>query len=118
MINRIAYMMSGTSDKYLEIRLTALCAMSRLEPYAHFYAKDVGADGGLMNLLKSFDLVQEIPGEEKDEFVCLDDVNEIYKKVKVKCWKMIISPEGLRHLLREYAQERANIYAKLIISLP
>ena len=117
MINRITYMISGTSDKHLEIRLDALRAMSRLESDAHFYAKDVGADGGLMNLLKSFDLVQEVPGKEKDEFVCLDDVNEIYKKVKVKCWKMMISPESLRHLLRKYAQERADIYAKLIISL-
>ena len=104
---------SASSLSNVQDRMTVL--MNLLNAPAEFYAEDVGAPSGMIQVLKYAGLIAEVPGKTKDAFICVNDREELYKRVPVKCWRLTIDRKTYREGLVEYIKEVANLFASALI---
>lgn len=84
MMNVSTFLSNANSVENLSKRLEILTKL----PKAPFYASDLGISGGLINSLCHHGIIKEVPSMKKDAFVCVDEDEELYKKVVVLGWEV------------------------------
>ena len=82
MMNVSTFLSNANSVENLSKRLEIL----RKLPSEPFYASDLGISGGLINSLCQCGIIKEVISMRKDAFVCVDEDEELYKKVMVHGW--------------------------------
>ncbi len=96
-------------------RITTL--MILMDAPEEFYASDLGLAGHTMNSLRTLGVVSRVREKAREEFICIDEDEELYKKVQAHCWTMNVKPDTLRNMLMAYCKEMADVYASTIILL-
>jgi hypothetical protein len=104
---------SASSLSNAQNRMTVL--MSLLNAPAEFYAEDVGASSGMIQVLKGAGLIREVPGKTKDAFICVNDREDLYKRVPVKCWRLTLDRKTYREGLVEYIKEVTDVFASALL---
>ena len=84
MMNVSSFLSNATSVADLSKRMEIL---NKLPPKP-FYASDLGISGGLINSLRYYGIIEEVPSMKKDAFVCVDENEELYKRVTVMGWEV------------------------------
>ena len=103
MTNR--YLECAPSLPNLIHRMEVLTKLCNLTPGTEFYASDLGLSGQDMNALRMNGVIHAVP-KGRDEFICIDEDEELYKKVYVHCW-VVFNP----NLRADFAQFCANMVA-------
>lgn len=104
---------SASTLSAVQDRMTIL--MNLIHAPAEFYAEDIGASGGMIQVLHGAGLIKSVPGKTKDAFVLVNDREELYKRVPVKCWRLTLDPKTYREGLVEYIKEVADVFASALI---
>jgi hypothetical protein len=104
---------SASSLSAVQDRMTVL--MNLLNAPTEFYAEDVGIPGGMVQTLKRANLIKEVPGKSKEVFICIDEDEELYKRVPVKCWRLTLDRKTYREGLTEYFEEVINLFTSALI---
>jgi hypothetical protein len=104
---------SASSLSDVQDRMAIL--MNLLNAPAEFYAEDLGIPGGMIQVLKGAGLIKSVPGKAKDAFILVNDREELYKRVEVKCWRLVLDPKTYREGLVEYIKEVADVFASALI---
>lgn len=104
---------SASSLSAVQERMTVL--MNLLNAPAEFYAEDLGIPGSMIQTLKHARLIKEVPDKTRDAFVLVNDREELYKRVPVKCWRLVLDPKTYREGLTEYFKEVADVFASALI---
>ena len=104
---------SASSLSDVQDRMTVL--MSLLSAPIEFYADDVGIPCGMVQTLKHAHLIKEVPGKTRDAFILVNDREELYKRVPVKCWRLTLDRKTYREGLEEYMKEVADVFASALI---
>ena len=102
---------SSLSD--VQDRMTVL--MNLLNAPAEFYAEDVGAPSGMIQVLKYANLIKEVPDKTKDAFILVNDREELYRRVPAKCWRLTFDRKTYREGLTEYIKDAADVFASALI---
>lgn len=82
---------------------------------AEFYAEDLGIPSGMIQTLKHAHLIKEVPGKAKEVFICINEDEDLYKRVPVKCWRLTLDRKTYREGLEEYMKEVADVFASALI---
>lgn len=104
---------SASSLSAVQDRMTVL--MNLLNAPAEFYAEDLGIPSGMIQTLKHAHLIKEVPGKSRDAFILVNDREELYKRVPVKCWRLTLDRKTYREGLEEYMKEVADVFASALI---
>jgi hypothetical protein len=104
---------SASSLPAVQDRMTVL--MSLLNAPTEFYAEDVGIPGSMIQTLKRANLIKEVPGKSKEVFICIDEGEDLYKRVPAKCWRLTLDRKAYRESLVEYIKEVADVFASALI---
>ena len=94
-------------------RMTVL--MNLLNAPAEFYAEDIGASGGMIQVLKYAGLIKEVPGKAKEVYICVNEDEDLYKRVPSLCWCLILDRKTYREGLAAYFEEVANLFTSALI---
>ncbi|MBO5742241.1 MAG: hypothetical protein J6R54_09760 [Bacteroidaceae bacterium] len=104
---------SASSLSSVQARMTVL--MNLLNAPAEFYADDVGIPCSMIQTLKHAHLIQEVPGKTKDAFIRVNDREDLYKRVPVKCWRLTLDRKAYREGLTEYIKEATDVFASALL---
>ena len=104
---------TASSLSNVQERMTVL--MNLLNAPAEFYAEDLGIPGGMIQTLKHARLIKEVPDKTRDAFILVNDREELYKRVPVKCWRLTLDRKTYREGLEEYMKEVADLFASALI---
>ena len=104
---------SASSLSNVQDRMTIL--MNLIHAPAEFYAEDIGASGGMIQVLRSAGLIKTVPGKTKEAFFCINEDEDIYKRVPVMCWRLTLDRKTYREGLEEYIKEVADVFASALI---
>ena len=104
---------SASSLSAVQDRMAVL--MNLLNAPVEFYAEDLGIPSGMIQTLKHAHLIKEVPGKSKEAFICIDEDEELYKRVPVKCWRLTLDRKTYREGLEEYIKEVADVFASALI---
>lgn len=104
---------SASTLSAVQDRMTVL--MSLLNAPAEFYAEDIGIPAGMIQVLKHAHLIKDVPGKFKEVFICINEDEELYKRVPVKCWQLTLDRKTYREGLMEYIKEVADVFASALI---
>jgi hypothetical protein len=104
---------SASSLSAVQDRMTVL--MNLLNAPAEFYAEDICASGGMIQVLRSAGLIKTVPGKAKEAFICINEDEDIYKRVPVMCWRLTLDRKTYREGLVEYIKEVADVFASALI---
>ena len=104
---------SASSLSAVQDRLTVL--INLLNAPAEFYAEDLGIPSGMIQTLKHAHLIKEVPGKAKEAFVCINEDEDLFKRVPVKCWRLTLDRKTYREGLEEYMKEVADVFASALI---
>ena len=104
---------SASSLSAVQDRMTVL--MNLLNAPAEFYAEDVGIPAGMIQVLKHAHLIKDVPGKAKEAFICIDEDEDLYKRIVVKCWRLTLDRRTYREGLEEYMKEVADVFASALI---
>ena len=104
---------SASSLSKVQDRMTIL--MNLIHAPAEFYAEDIGASSGMIQVLRSAGLIKTVPGKTKEAFVCVDWSEDLFKRVPVKCWRLTLDRKTYREGLEEYMKEVADVFASALI---
>ena len=104
---------SASSLSNVQDRLTVL--INLLNAPAEFYAEDLGIPSGMIQTLKHAHLIKEVPGKTREAFILVNDREELYKRVPVKCWRLTLDRKTYREGLEEYMKEVADVFASALI---
>lgn len=83
-MNVVGFLMNASTTHELAIRLDILNKIN-----APFYASDIGISGGMVNSLRYHGIIEEVPFMMKEGFICVDEDEELYKKVVVRGWQPV-----------------------------
>ena len=108
-----ACLASASSLSDVQDRMTVL--INLLNAPAEFYAEDIGLSSGMVQVLKHAHLIKEVPGKTKDAFVLFNWNEDLYKRVPVKCWRLIFDRKTYREELEEYIKKAADVFASALI---
>jgi hypothetical protein len=106
---------SASSLSDVQDRVTVL--MGLLNAPTEFYADDVGIPCGMVQTLKHAHLIKEVPGKTRDAFILVNDREELYKRVPVKCWRLTLDRKTYREGLMEYVKEATDMFASAVLIL-
>lgn len=104
---------SASSLSNVQDRLTVL--MNLIHAPAEFYAEDIGASSGMIQVLKHAHLIKEVSGKAKEAFICINEDEDLYKRVPVLCWRLTLDRKTYREGLEEYMKEVADVFASALI---
>ena len=104
---------SASSLSAVQERMTVL--MNLLNAPEEFYAEDVGIPCGMVQTLKRANLIKEVPGKSKEVFICIDEDEDLYKRVPAKCWRLTLDRKTYREGLAAYFEEVANLFTSALI---
>lgn len=104
---------TASSLSNVQERMTVL--MNLLNAPAEFYAEDLGIPGSTIQTLKHARLIKEVPDKTRDAFILVNDREELYKRVPVKCWRLTLDRKTYREGLEEYMKEVADLFASALI---
>lgn len=104
---------SASSLSAVQDRMSVL--MNLLNAPAEFYAEDLSIPSGMIQTLKHAHLIKEVPDKTRDAFILVNDREELYKRVPVKCWRLTLDPKTYREGLVEYIKEVADVFASALI---
>lgn len=113
MMNR--YLESAPSLSNLTHRMEVLTKLCDLAPGTEFYASDLGLSGQDMNALRMNGVVRCVPGRGREEFICVDEDEDLYKKVYVHCW--VVYNPNLRNDFRNFCGQMATLYSAQMLAL-
>lgn len=108
-----ACLATASSLSAVQERMTVL--MNLLNAPAEFYAEDLGIPGSMIQTLKHAHLIKEVPDKTRDAFILVNDREELYKRVPVKCWHLTLDRKTYREGLAEYIKEVADVFASALI---
>ena len=108
-----ACLATASSLSEVQDRMTVL--MNLINAPAEFYAEDVGAPSSMIQVLKCANLIKEAPGKAKEVFICVDEDEDLYKRVPAKCWRLTLDRKAYRESLTEYIKEVADVFASALI---
>lgn len=108
------YIMNAKDTSDLTYRLSVLTKLSHLAPGTEFYACDLELSGGTVNALDLEGIISCVRGKERDALICVDESEELYKKVTVKCWK--VSPT-IRADFAKFCGEMATLFSAQLMML-
>lgn len=112
MTNR--YLESAPSLSNLIHRMEVLTKLCNLTPGTEFYASDLGLSGQDMNSLRMNGVIHAVP-KGREEFICIDEDEELYKKVYVHCW-VVFNP-NLRADFAQFCGEMITLYSAQLMML-
>lgn len=104
---------SASSLSNVQDRMTVL--MNLIHAPAEFYAEDVGASSGMIQVLRSAGLIKMVPNKTKEVFICINDDEDLFKRVPAKCWRLTLDRKTYRESLEEYMKEVADVFASALI---
>ena len=104
---------SASTLSDVQDRMTVL--MNLLNAPAEFYSADLGIPTGMIQTLKHANLIKEVPGKAKEAFICVDQSEDLFKRVPVKCWRLTLDRKTYREGLMEYIKEVADVFASALI---
>ena len=104
---------SASTLSDVQDRMTVL--MNLLNAPSEFYADDVGIPCGMVQTLKHAHLIKEVPGKTKDAFILVNDREELYKRVPVKCWQLTLDRKTYREGLTAYFEDVVNLFTSALI---
>jgi hypothetical protein len=104
---------SASSLSTVQERMAVL--VNLLKAPTEFYAEDIGASGGMIQVLKGAGLIKTVPEKSKDAFIRVNDREELYKRIEIKCWRLTLDPKTYREGLVEYIKEVADVFASALI---
>lgn len=105
----------ATASSLTDVQDRMIVLMNLLNASAEFYAEDVGATSGMIQVLKYAGLIDEVPGKAKDVFICINEGEDLYKRVPAKCWRLTLDRKAYREGLMEYIKEVADVFASALI---
>lgn len=108
------YIMNAKDTSDLTHRLSILTKLSHLAPGTEFYASDLELSGGIVNALDCEDIISCVKGKERDAFICVDESEELYKKVTIKCWKVYPT---IRADFAKFCGEMATLFSAQLMML-
>lgn len=108
------YLESAPSLSNLTHRMEVLTKLCNLTPGTEFYASDLGLSGQDMNALRMNGVIHAVP-KGREEFICIDEDEELYKKVYVHCW-VVFNP-NLRVDFAKFCGEMATLYSAQLMML-
>lgn len=108
------YIMNAKDTSDLTYRLSVLTKLSHLAPGTEFYACDLELSGGTVNALDLEGIISCVRGKERDAFICVDEFEELYKKVTAKCWK--VSPT-IHADFAKFCGEMATLFSAQLMML-
>lgn len=83
-MNTVGFLMNAPTIHDLAIRLEILNKIN-----APFYASDIGISGGMVNSLRYHGIIEEVPCMMKEGFICVDEDEDLYKKIEVRGWQPV-----------------------------
>ena len=104
---------SASSLSAVQDRMAVL--MNLLNAPTEFYAEDVGASGGMIQVLRGAGLIRTVPGKTKEVFICVNEDEDLFKRIEVKCWRLTLDRKTYREGLVEYIKEVADVFASALI---
>ena len=104
---------SASSLSNVQDRMTVL--MNLVNASTEFYAEDVGATSSMIQILKYAGLIEEVPGKTKEIFICINEDEDLFKRVPVKCWRLTLDRKTYREGLVEYIKEVSDVFASALI---
>lgn len=108
-----ACLASASSLNDVQDRMTVL--MNLTNASAEFYAEDVGATSSMIQALKHAGLIEEVPGKAKEVFICINEDEDLYKRVPAKCWRLTLDRKTYREGLAGYFKEVSDLFASALI---
>lgn len=109
------YLDYAKSTDNLTHRMAVLTKLVNLAPGTEFFASDLGLTGQDMNALRMSGIVHGLP-KTREEFICIDEDENLYKKVDVYCWT-VPNVEALRKGFKEYCALMASVYSVQLMVL-
>ena len=103
---------SASSLSVVQERMAVL--VNLLKAPTEFYAEDIGASGGMIQVLKGAGLIKAVPEKSKDAFILVNDREELYKRIEIKCWRLTLDRKAYREGLVEYIKEVADVFASAL----
>lgn len=104
---------SAPSLSAVHERMTIL--MNLTNAPTEFYADDIGASGGMIQILKYANLIKEVPGKAKEVYICVNEDEGLYKRVPALCWRLTLDRRTYREGLAAYFEEVANLFTSALI---
>lgn len=104
---------SASSLSAVQDRMSVL--MNLVNAPAEFYAEDLGIPSGMIQTLKHAGLIEEVPGKTKEIFICINEDEDLFKRVPVKCWRLTLDRKTYREGLVEYIKEVSDVFASALI---
>ena len=109
-----SYLEAASSLSNLAHRMEVLTKVCTLAPSTEFYASDLGLSGQDMSALRVNEIVRAVRiGREK--FVCIDEVENLYKKVYVNCW--VVRNPNLRKDFLDFCKQMMAIFTEQMLTL-
>ena len=108
------YLEAASSLSNLAHRMEVLTKVCTLAPGTEFYASDLGLSGQDMNALRANGIVRAVR-IGREEFICIDEVKNLYKKVYVKCW--VVRNPNLRKVFFDFCEQMTAIFSEQMLTL-
>lgn len=109
-----SYLEAASSLSNLAHRMEVLAKLCTIAPGAEFYASDLSLSGQDMNALYKNDIVRAVR-IGREEFICIDEVENLYKKVYVKCW--VVRNPNLRKDFLDFCEQMTAIFSEQMLTL-
>lgn len=109
------YLDYSKSTDNLTHRLSVLTKLVNLAPGTEFFASDLGLTGNDMNALRMDDIVRAVP-KGREEFICVDEDENLYKKVYVHCWT-VPNVHELREGFKQYCALMIGMFSVQMMML-
>lgn len=108
------YLESATSLSNLAHCMEVLTKVCDVTPGVEFYASDLGLSGQDMNALHIHDIVRA-GGNYREEFICIDESKDLYKKVYVHCW--VVRNPNLRKDFLDFCKQMSALSSAQMLAL-
>lgn len=109
-----SYLEAADSLSNLAHRMEVLTKICTLAPGTEFYASDLGLSGQDMDVLHVNDIVRAVR-IGREEFICIDEVENLYKKVPVKCW--VVHNPNLYKDFFDFCEQMTAIFSEQMLTL-
>lgn len=105
----------ATAPSLLAVQDRMIVLMNLVNASTEFYAEDIGATSSMIQILKYAGLIEEVPGKTKEVFICVNEDEDLFKRVPVKCWRLTLDRKTYREGLVEYIKEVSDVFASALI---
>ena len=104
-----------TASSLSDVQDRMTIPLNLLNAPAEFYGEDIGASDDMIHALKHANLIKEVPGKDKEAFVCIVEGENLYRRVSVKCLRLTLDRKTYHEELTEYIKEAIDVFASALI---